>query len=420
MKLGRTAEDFVDNVSFEDDGKPFEDVNMTEAVKKLLSENLQEELDQQKLVYKNLWLEAEASLCVMTAKARFIRMKTEMERAHDGAKDKDNPTSSNASANTHTAVELATEAKKPQSIGECPRPPTTIQHNHIEEFNIPNSQVTFSNVAENGSSTSKDTCFPSLYVYRPGAFGNVSDDPLKASRANDVEACVMARYQIVQNRVGCPDSLSYQSQQQSSGEDKCPSSSNVSVNGFHASGTTTKANDLETSFFGGYRILKCRDDNSEYLNNKDQQLPGEENYLPDIDSTSPDRTLQDSQMSNSLGVTDEREASVMARFRILQSRIDHSNSMINDSAPGLQASTVVVENETGETGGFKQKPNIKITTFGPYPELAEDEDVNIFGVNEQTFAPIVQATKMNSVIYEGWYDNDCSSSDWEHISQVVV
>lgn len=55
-------------------------------MKKLLSENLQEEMDQQKLVYKNLWLEAEASLCVMTAKARFNRVKNEMERALDGAK----------------------------------------------------------------------------------------------------------------------------------------------------------------------------------------------------------------------------------------------------------------------------------------------------------------------------------------------
>lgn len=60
-----------------------------QALKNLVSENLQEEeTDQQKLLYKNLWLEAEASLCVMTAKARFLHMKTEMKRIHDGTKGK--------------------------------------------------------------------------------------------------------------------------------------------------------------------------------------------------------------------------------------------------------------------------------------------------------------------------------------------
>ncbi|KAL2921623.1 putative bifunctional folylpolyglutamate synthase/dihydropteroate synthase [Bienertia sinuspersici] len=413
MKLGGATEDFLDDVSFKDDTNTFGDVNITEAVKKLLSENLQEEeMDQQKL-YKNLWLEAEASLCVMTAKARFIRMKTDMKRTRDEAKDKDNPMSSNISADIHRAAELAAEAKDTSSLGGFPKPTTTSQNNDIEEPNVPNSKVA---TPENERSRSTETCFP-LYGSRPGAPVIDSDDSLTTSRANDVDSCVMARYQILQNRVDCMDSLNHESNQYS-GEHKCPSSLYESVKSFHASGTTTKANDPETSRFGGYQILKCLDD-SDYLN-KGKQLPGDENYLPDIDSSSPDKELQDSQMSNSLGVTDEREASVMARFRILQSRMDHSNSMINVSAP-VQVNTLVYEDGT-EMGISQQQCNVKIASFGPYPALAEDEDVNLFnnGVNGQTVAPTVKTNRMSSVIYEGWYDNDCSSSEWEHISRVDV
>ncbi|XP_021858488.2 uncharacterized protein [Spinacia oleracea] len=402
LKLGRTTEEILDYVSMKDDRNPFTNTNMTEAVKKLLTENLQEEeIDQQKLLYRNLWLEAEASLCVMTAKARFLRMKTEMKKkTHDGVKDEVNPTtSSDVSADLHRAVELATEDEDKDSPlhGECPKTTTTTtsQHNHIEVFHIPKPQVASSHFSEHERSGST----------KPGASGNDTDDSLVTSHVNDFETCVMARYQILRNRVGCSDSI----------EPKCPSSLYDSGNGFHAADTTTKENDIDTSVFGGYQILKCRDENSDYLNYDGKLSPGDENYLPGHNSSlCPDKALQDSQMSNSLGVVnDELKDSIMARFRIIQSRMDGSNLMlVNDSTP----STAVAEDGTEQMGGSQPDFNIKKISFGPYPELTEDEDVNILdiGVLEQGTGPIVKS----SVIFEGWYDNnDCSSSaDWEHIS----
>ncbi|XP_021762734.1 uncharacterized protein LOC110727485 [Chenopodium quinoa] len=403
MRLGGTTAEILGNVSVKDDRIPFGDAYMTEAVKKLLSENLEEEeIGQQKLLYRNLWLEAEASLCVMTAKARFLRMKTEMKRIHDGTKD------------LHRADELANEDKDSPLISECPKSTTTNHHNHIGFFHTTNLQVAGSHVSEHerSGSTKKETSFPSPCLSKPGASGDDSDDSLTASHANYVDTGVMARYQILRNRVGCLDSLNNESKQSSS-EYKCPSSLYDSGNGLHTSGITTKESDLDT-VFGGYQILKCRDGNSDYTNYEGEQSPGDENYLPGNSLSSPDDAFIDSQLSNSLGVTDENEASVMARFRIIQSRMNHSNSMINDSTP----STAVAEDRTEKMGGSQQDLNIKITSFGPYPELTEDEDVNILkigvnGISDQALAPIVK----NSVIFEGWYDNDCSSSaDWEHIS----
>lgn len=53
-----------------------------QAIKKVLSENFVEEEDDklQILLYKNLWLEAEAALCSINCKARFDRMKFELEK----------------------------------------------------------------------------------------------------------------------------------------------------------------------------------------------------------------------------------------------------------------------------------------------------------------------------------------------------
>ncbi|XP_021909220.1 uncharacterized protein LOC110823196 [Carica papaya] len=64
------------------DAEEVKNDNMTQAIKKVLIENFpdEEETHPQVLLYKNLWLEAEAALCSITYMARFTRMKTEMEK----------------------------------------------------------------------------------------------------------------------------------------------------------------------------------------------------------------------------------------------------------------------------------------------------------------------------------------------------
>jgi hypothetical protein len=54
-----------------------------QAIMKVLSENFdyEEETESQSLLYKNLWLEAEAELCSINYKARYNRMKIEMEKS---------------------------------------------------------------------------------------------------------------------------------------------------------------------------------------------------------------------------------------------------------------------------------------------------------------------------------------------------
>ncbi|KAJ8554224.1 hypothetical protein K7X08_024902 [Anisodus acutangulus] len=55
---------------------------LVQAIKKVLNENFlsDERMQPQALLFKNLWLEAEAKLCSLSYKARFDRMKIEMEK----------------------------------------------------------------------------------------------------------------------------------------------------------------------------------------------------------------------------------------------------------------------------------------------------------------------------------------------------
>lgn len=52
-----------------------------QAIKTVLDENfeLSEEMHSRALLFKSLWLEAEAKLCSISYKARFNRMKIQME-----------------------------------------------------------------------------------------------------------------------------------------------------------------------------------------------------------------------------------------------------------------------------------------------------------------------------------------------------
>ena len=71
-----------DSISSSGSTKMTKAENMTKALKNILSENFNEDesTESRALLYKNLWLEAEAALCSVSCKARYNKMKVEMEK----------------------------------------------------------------------------------------------------------------------------------------------------------------------------------------------------------------------------------------------------------------------------------------------------------------------------------------------------
>ncbi|XP_061364059.1 uncharacterized protein LOC133307548 [Gastrolobium bilobum] len=78
-----------DSISPSGDAELTKADNMTKALKRILSENFQDDegADSQALLYKNLWLEAEAALCSVSYRARYNQMKIEMEKHSSKQRD---------------------------------------------------------------------------------------------------------------------------------------------------------------------------------------------------------------------------------------------------------------------------------------------------------------------------------------------
>ncbi|XP_023541621.1 uncharacterized protein LOC111801731 isoform X1 [Cucurbita pepo subsp. pepo] len=91
--------------------------SMTKALKKVLSENFHDDEEHpQTLLYKNLWLQAEAALCASNLRARFNSAKSEMEK-HESPKVKEHAKNHNqlfvsgASPGSNTIAEVASKTK---------------------------------------------------------------------------------------------------------------------------------------------------------------------------------------------------------------------------------------------------------------------------------------------------------------------
>lgn len=79
---GNKDEKLSDFVSLVNDEDTVNDDSTIQAIRKILDKNFhdEEETDPQALLYRNLWLEAEAALCSISYRARFDRMKIEMKK----------------------------------------------------------------------------------------------------------------------------------------------------------------------------------------------------------------------------------------------------------------------------------------------------------------------------------------------------
>ncbi|XAR71569.1 hypothetical protein NMG60_11017908 [Bertholletia excelsa] len=79
---GKEVENFSSIAPLMDEADMGENDNVVQAIKQVLEKDFvtDEEMQAETLLFKNLWLEAEAALCSISYRARFNRMKIEMEK----------------------------------------------------------------------------------------------------------------------------------------------------------------------------------------------------------------------------------------------------------------------------------------------------------------------------------------------------
>ncbi|KAK9071679.1 hypothetical protein SSX86_008108 [Deinandra increscens subsp. villosa] len=108
--FGESVKNILEHASLRDLDPPKGD-NMVQAIKKVLDENLESEVQlpsNTTLLYKNLWLEAEAELCCLSYRARFERLKRETQ--------KEKPHNSTATGGASTIKETLTSCNGTTSL----------------------------------------------------------------------------------------------------------------------------------------------------------------------------------------------------------------------------------------------------------------------------------------------------------------
>ncbi|XVF12776.1 hypothetical protein REPUB_Repub08aG0148700 [Reevesia pubescens] len=202
---------------------------MTQAIKKVLIENFheKEEAHPQVLLYKNLWLEAEAALCSINYMARFNNMKIEIEKCKlhsekdlsEYTPDEDNILRPKFSAEVNNYKKLTALAEN----GSTPavsnqNSPIKSSSYHADDttarFNVLKQRLNNSNSVDTrdvDELSSSKLCFDldevdklATDIKDSSTPGLTSQDYLPASGAashtDDVETSVMARFHILKSR----------------------------------------------------------------------------------------------------------------------------------------------------------------------------------------------------------------------------
>ncbi|PSS32932.1 Sickle tail protein [Actinidia chinensis var. chinensis] len=289
MISGKEVEKFPDFASPRDDADIVKDDNMVQALKEVLKKDFdgEEEMQAETLLYKNLWLEAEAALCSVSYRARFNRMKIEMEKCK-----------------THKAKDVTESTKAVEKLL--------------------NSKVSpDSNVTNKATPEAKDI---------PLSNNNLQDSPISSltTLVDDVEATALARFHILKCRDENSNSVSTDAQRLTE----------VAGTGFACKrnhdpfiGDLSEGSSLDVSvgYLSGNNSSKVDSKVSPDSNATHKATPEAKDF------PFSDNNLQDSPISSSTALDDDVEATALARFHILKCRDENSNSV---STEGRQLAEV--------------------------------------------------------------------------------
>ncbi|KAL8538219.1 hypothetical protein ACS0TY_000261 [Phlomoides rotata] len=306
--------------------------DMTKAIKMVLDENFQlsEEMHSRALLFKGLWLEAEAKLCSISYKARFNRMKIQMEEIKHKAPQE----------NEHVSDITS-------HISTSPDP-----------FTIPE----LSHNARDGPSL--DPTIP--YVSVPSTSGH----------ADDVEASVRARFNILKSREGNMTPINM-------GEDQKPGMVDA----------------VAESFMDRFNILKSREENSKSIGLSEEKQPQ---------------------------MIDGDVGFVMARLNILKLRDNpkmeeekQPNTINSDFAGEKYLRSCIRGQLEDETLAVAQTPHqtasLNESNFVSCGDISGYESLNEYHLSVAN-DPMIRSLKGSMAIDENKSgSHDSSSSDWEHV-----
>ncbi|KAI4338055.1 hypothetical protein L6164_016409 [Bauhinia variegata] len=350
--------------------------NMIKALKRILCENMdgEEGAESQTLLYKNLWLEAEAALCFTNYKARYDQMKIEMDKY--SYKQRDNafgieepskpevlPTKQNSATEVNTQDWPVLDAANAKELSGFKFSPDLNKPNTLEP--------------DEKGSQKPDSFIQDSLVSGPN------------KRTKEYEASIVARFHFLKSQLGdssisltnAEELLSPEASQALDSTDKL------------ASGVTgIKANDFEASVMARFHILKSRAQSSSPKSSEGQLLDGVEFAGSGADCC----TIRTASGSENL----DEDIDPVVKYLTSSTSEDKSNLKEFDLNEGCLTSSTT-----------EDKPNLKefdlnesyLTSSNTVDEsILEEFDLNDSG-------------RLGNQLPTDYTDS--ASSDWEHVKE---
>ncbi|XP_073032964.1 uncharacterized protein [Primulina eburnea] len=339
----------------------------TKAIKKILEENFHcyEGISSQALLFKSLWLEAEANLCSIGYKARFDQMKIEME-----------------------SEDVAVMMSKIRSMPD------------------PNTDSKLTPNTHGGTSPSS-------------ALKN-SFNSSTTENVDDVEASIMARSKILKSLGDNIESINLEKEQQSEMGD-CEHAGSIMERFNILKSRKSRENDLSYTNIGKGQQLKMAncDDLEPVLVSSNAMKPREDSLTSTNKEEEP----------HTENVNDEHAESVMARFNILQSRAASSRIYVQEEQQVDfeffgKKNVAAVKNAQSEAEVFYLSPKPQQTGSLSEHEFGSKLDDCGYGSPKELHFSVPDDPMMrsfnNGKMMNQWYSRlpDSSlSSDWEHVKK---
>ncbi|GAB4826069.1 hypothetical protein Ancab_008941 [Ancistrocladus abbreviatus] len=380
--LHRQSDDLLDSVFVKDDADTSGNDNLTQAIKTVLHENLPiEQTDCPALLYKNLWLEAEAALCGSTIITRFNRMKLEMDKfTHQKIEESKNVQSFNGSCDVHRVDDTGNQAKN--SPDESSKSSTTDHSDNVEasvmdRFHILRAQLEDLNPVK----------VEGKHLPIGGSYA--------VCQSCDLADNIQDHLTVTPDNSGCMNSEGGQSRgKELVGPDKDSSIPGNTCQASYLPSTIGHEVDVEASVMARLYVLKNRA-NMRLVNKEPQQIPQGQNG---------GRTLR-SQLEDRVTKLDLPQFGPYPEFP------KHENVMKKVKL-SVRGHTTIEPCEADRTQG------LDLSQFGDYPEVSSEPesvkkvDLSIPGLISR------EDSRLSSGVLEGWYD--CLVSEWEHISKEEI
>ncbi|XP_028806615.1 uncharacterized protein LOC114761425 [Neltuma alba] len=321
-KLGR----FSDSFPAKGDTDMMIEDNTIEALKSILTENFHDEegAESQALLYKNLWLEAEAAICSMKCRARYNQMKIEMEKCSKRRDDVFDVEEQSKPGHPHVSTAQSSAAKGNVDLKEvsglkfspdlnkpCTLTPDDDDGQNLDGFILDSAVSGTSKEIGECEASTKATFYSCNYrdvntcVDAANLTGQLSSEASHALDAAD---------KLVSGRTDNEDQANF---------------IRISPNPGNS-----KSDDYVSSVMARFCILKSRDEESCASTANTEELPSSmvSDALNPADKSFYGLTDSKNQATDFTQVNkdDDYLSSAMARLRVLKSRVEDSSSVSSE------------------------------------------------------------------------------------------